>query len=140
MDTDRKRELRAILTERRREVADEIILKLHDIRTEGAEQHNSKVVRNSMDVANDGILEDIELLLVKTKADTLTKINEALGRLNHDVYGLCFDCGGEIAEKRLRALPFAVRCKDCEEKREFSEQRERELTRRGYVGLLFDRS
>ncbi|MBY0493356.1 MAG: TraR/DksA C4-type zinc finger protein [Cyanobacteria bacterium] len=27
----------------------------------------------------------------------------------------CFECGEEIAEARLRALPFAVRCKDCEE-------------------------
>ena len=33
-------------------------------------------------------------------------------------------------EKRLRALPFAVRCKDCEEARENVEQRERKLNAR----------
>ena len=52
------------------------------------------------------------------KAETLNKINEALARLEDGRYGLCFECGDEIAEARLRALPFAVRCKDCEEARE----------------------
>jgi RNA polymerase-binding transcription factor DksA len=53
------------------------------------------------------------------KAETLNKrINEALNRLEEGKYGYCFECGEEISEARLRALPFAVRCKDCEEARE----------------------
>ena len=49
------------------------------------------------------------------------------------------ECGEEIAEKRLRALPFAVRCKDCEEAREVAERRERQLAaRRGAAPLFFD--
>ena len=52
-------------------------------------------------------------------------------------YGNCFDCGSEIAEKRLRALPFAVRCKDCEEAREMAEQRERQLAARRSTSSLF---
>jgi len=63
------------------------------------------------------------------KAETLQKINEALARLEEGKYGYCFECGEEIAEQRLRALPFAVRCKDCEEAREVAEQRERIATR-----------
>jgi hypothetical protein len=42
------------------------------------------------------------------------------------------------AEARLRALPFAVRCKDCEEAREIAQQRERILARRGSSSLGFD--
>jgi len=39
----------------------------------------------------------------------------------------------------LRALPFAVRCKDCEEARENAEQRERQLqARRGTSSLFLD--
>ena len=52
------------------------------------------------------------------KAETLSKINEALARLEEGAYGYCFECGQEISQQRLRALPFAVRCKDCEEARE----------------------
>ena len=59
------------------------------------------------------------------KAETLNKINDALARLEEGDYGNCFECGEEIAEKRLRALPFAVRCKDCEEAREVAAKRER---------------
>ena len=48
-------------------------------------------------------------------------------------------CGEEIAEKRLRALPFAVRCKDCEEAREIKQQRDRLMAqRRGAASLFID--
>ena len=47
--------------------------------------------------------------------------------------------GDEISEARLRALPFAVRCKDCEEAREVAAQRERSLAqRRGSSSLFYD--
>ena len=60
-------------------------------------------------------------------------------RLDQGDYGNCFDCGEEIAEKRLRALPFAVRCKDCEEARENAQQRERQVAaRRGASSLFLD--
>ena len=87
------------------------------------------------------IQEDIELALIQMKAETLNKINEALARLEEGRYGLCFECGDEIAEARLRALPFAVRCKDCEAARETAEQRERMMAqRRGSSALFFDMS
>jgi DnaK suppressor protein len=72
------------------------------------------------------------------KSETLNKINDALARLEAGNYGDCFDCGEEIAEKRLRALPFAVRCKECEEAREVAAQRERQATRRGASSLFLD--
>ena len=52
-------------------------------------------------------------------------------RLEDHTYGDCFECGDQISEARLRALPFAVRCKDCEEARETAEQRERAMAKRG---------
>ena len=73
------------------------------------------------------------------KSETLHKIEEALARLEQGNYGYCFECGDEISEKRLRALPFAVRCKDCEEAREIAQQRERQLAqRRGSASLFLD--
>ena len=87
------------------------------------------------------IQEDIEFALIQMKSETLNKINEALRRLDEGTYGNCFECGDGIAEARLRALPFAVRCKDCEEARETAEQRERMLAqKRGSSTLFFDMS
>ena len=51
----------------------------------------------------------------------------------------CFECGEEIAQPRLRALPFAVRCKDCEEALEMAQQRVRVQSRRGLSELGFER-
>ena len=52
------------------------------------------------------------------KGETLQRVREALVRLDAGEYGYCVECEGEIAEKRLRALPFAVRCTACEESHE----------------------
>ena len=69
------------------------------------------------------------------------KVDAALRRLEEGTYGDCFECGDEIAEARLRALPFAVRCKDCEEARETAERRERAAAqKRGSSALFYDMS
>ena len=82
---------------------------------------------------------NIELALIQMKSETLNKINDALTRLDQGDFGYCFECGEEIGEKRLRALPFAVRCKECEEAREVAEQRARHLaSRRGGSSLFLD--
>ena len=85
------------------------------------------------------IQDDIEFALIQMKAETLNKIDEALRRLEEGTFGYCFECGEEISERRLRALPFAVRCKDCEEAREVRQQRERLMAqRRGAASLFID--
>jgi DnaK suppressor protein len=61
---------------------------------------------------------DLDSALLQMRAETLTRIDAALGRLDAWKYGSCAECGDEITERRLRALPFAVRCQACEEKRE----------------------
>jgi DnaK suppressor protein len=82
-----------------------------------------------------GVQQDIAFALIELKAETLNAIDAALHRLDDGTYGDCFDCGGEIAEARLRALPFTVRCIDCERARETLHQRERMGQRRGSSSL-----
>ena len=61
----------------------------------------------------------------------------ALTRLAEGTYGYCYECGDEIAERRLRALPFAARCKRCEEVCETERNRERVLESRSKAVALF---
>jgi DnaK suppressor protein len=111
---------------------------MRDVRSEGPTS-NVQGVLDAVESSEADIQEDIEFALIQMKAETLQKINEALGRLEEGAYGYCFECGEEISERRLRALPFAVRCKDCEEAREVALQRERVLAqRRGAASLMFD--
>ena len=67
--------------------------------------------------------EDISFALMEHKIDELRRVDEALARIKEGTYGNCGECGGPISERRLAFLPFAVRCKSCEEKRENASRR-----------------
>ncbi len=135
----RYNELKAMLEGRRRELQTEVQGKIRDVREEGTWGSKLNDVLDAVESSEADIQEDIEFALIQMKGETLNKINDALARLDNGDYGFCFECGEEIAEKRLRALPFAVRCKDCEEARENAEQRQRQLAaRRGASSLFFD--
>jgi DnaK suppressor protein len=135
-NNSRYNQQRTKLEERPRELLIEVQGKNSDVRAEGGKERDVLDQGESSEV---DIQEDIEFALIQMKSETLNKINEALRRLEEGTYGNCFECGDEIAEARLRALPFAVRCKDCEEARETAEQRERMLARKsGSSALFFD--
>jgi DnaK suppressor protein len=139
MDQARYEDLKQMLEGRKREILNEVQEKIRDVR---AENHSGKLahVLDSGESSEADIQEDIEFALIQMKAETLTKIDEALVRLEEGAYGNCFECGLEISEQRLRALPFAVRCKDCEEARETAARRERLMAQRHASSLFFDMS
>ncbi len=125
MSRTRYSELKQMLDGRRREIHAEVQGKMRGVREEGVWGGKLNEVLDAVESAEADIQEDIEFALVQMKSETLNKIPD--------------DCGEEIAEKRLRALPFAVRCKDCEEARENAQQRERQLaSRRGTSSLFLD--
>ena len=132
-------ELKAMLEGRRRELYAEVQGKMRDVRAEGTWGGKQGEVFDAVESSEVDIQDDIEFALIQMKSETLNKIDDALARLEAENYGNCFECGDEIAEKRLRALPFAVRCKDCEEARENAEQRQRQMAaKRGSASLFMD--
>ncbi len=48
--------------------------------------------------------------------DKLKAIDHALRRLETGEYATCEDCGDGIPEKRLRAVPWAAYCLDCQDR------------------------
>ena len=129
MNDERYKELRCILEDRREEIAGEVKDKIRMVRTEATESG----VRRLADVGENSesdIQDDIEFALIQMKAETLARIAAALNRLEEGTYGYCYECGGEITEQRLRVLPFAARCRDCEVVRETERTRERMLAAR----------
>lgn len=135
---DRYFELKRILEERRFEIIGEVQSKMRDVRNEDARLARQSV-RDEAETCELDIQDDIEFALLQMKAETLEKINEALARLEQGRYGHCYECGEDIAERRLRALPFAVRCTHCEEARETERQRDRVVqSREGATSLFSD--
>jgi len=71
------------------------------------------------------LYEDISLKQLSSHGETLRKIDEALRKLNEGTYGTCEDCGEKIDEERLKILPFAIYCIDCQERKEQFEEMKR---------------
>lgn len=70
--------------------------------------------------------EGVDLALLEMRNRMKRSVDQALLRLDEGVYGNCEDCGGEIEEKRLMAMPFAQLCIRCQRKKEELEKIERE--------------
>ena len=60
--------------------------------------------------------EDVSLRKLSTHRETLVKIDESLRKLDEGTYGICESCGEEISEQRLKVMPSAIHCKDCQER------------------------
>ena len=130
----RERDLRQILHDRRRELVGDVRTRIRDACTDRASE-----VFDELDHSDAAMQEDIDFALIQMKAETLARVDEALTRIDAGHYGRCFACGGEIAEKRLRALPFAGRCTVCEEKKEQVQGRARQSAQsRAHLSLFSD--
>jgi DnaK suppressor protein len=111
---NREREgvLRRMLEERRGELQQ----KLRSIR-EDLPGHQDEV-RDAEEQSVTDFAQEMNFALVEMQAQTLVRIDEALQRLDSGAYGTCSECGQEITEARLKAVPFAVRCLECQEREE----------------------
>ena len=117
-------DLQRMLNERRNQIRMALQGKIRDVRADALWGGRLTEVFDAVESSEADIQGDIELSLLEMKSETLKQIDDALARLERGDYGTCGECGEDIAEKRLRALPFAVRCKDCEEARERTAQRQ----------------
>jgi DnaK suppressor protein len=120
-------EIRRILTARRNELLNQIESNLRDARAEASGQNRYRV--ESGETTEVHPEDELAFALLQLRGQVLNRIDEALRQLDEGSYGYCGECGDAIAAPRLRALPFAVRCRDCEEMREQSEPSERRQSR-----------
>jgi DnaK suppressor protein len=57
----------------------------------------------------------VSAAIVEITSRRLQDVEAALDRLQSGTYGSCSDCGAEIPAARLRALPYAERCRECQD-------------------------
>ena len=111
--------LKTMLEDRRREIQD----KLRSLRETMPDEMD--VVRDHEEQSVNDFVRDVDFALMQMKSDTLLGMDEALRRLEEGTYGVCSDCEAEIPEARLKALPFATRCRQCQEQVEAQQDEER---------------
>ena len=77
----------------------------------------SRMPYHMADVGTDNFEHEFMLGLIQNEEDELRRIDEALDRLKEGSYGLC-SCGKPIPKARLRALPYASLCIECQRNEE----------------------
>jgi RNA polymerase-binding transcription factor len=70
------------------------------------------------DKASNSYTKEFLFSLSNNERDMLQLVDEALIRIEAKSYGTCEVCEGELEKKRLEAVPWAKRCRECQEKQE----------------------
>ncbi len=71
-------------------------------------------VRDAEEQSMEDFVRGMDFALMEMESETLRKIDEAILRLQDGTYGMCRSCEEPISEARLKALPFASLCRDCQ--------------------------
>ena len=115
-DIKRRSVLLAMLTALR----DETYERVHELRREQGDD-NELAPGDEMDRARASIDVETHASLIARAEERLRYIDEAMTRAEKGRYGICAGCSEPILLERLRALPFAVYCVACQQKRRSSD-------------------
>ena len=89
-----------------------------------ADHEGRQTIESFIEVADVGeqsvtdFLNEMDISVVVQEVKELKAINAALRRMDEGNYGICGDCGEQIAAARLDVSPAAERCIDCQAKYE----------------------
>ncbi|MCE5198424.1 MAG: TraR/DksA C4-type zinc finger protein [Armatimonadota bacterium] len=67
------------------------------------------------DAATDTFMRTTDFAIDENYKGILEQIEEALRKIEQGTYGKCDRCGKDIRPERLRAIPYATLCIDCQE-------------------------
>ena len=79
-----------------------------------------------LDAVSEERARELDLLLTDREKQKLKQIDDALDRIEENLYGLCEECGVKIPKARLKVVPFAKYCVECKEVIEREEKYTRE--------------
>ncbi|MGD0281499.1 MAG: TraR/DksA C4-type zinc finger protein [Dissulfurispiraceae bacterium] len=124
-ESSRIERLRKLLIQKREDIIREAKKEIKRFKS-GENKQLVETVMDDGDLSVVDLAEDISLKQLSTHRETLIKIDAALRKLEEGTYGICEECGEDISEERLKILPFAIYCRDDQEKREIMEKIEQE--------------
>jgi RNA polymerase-binding protein DksA len=75
-------------------------------------------ISNFADLGSDNFEQDFAIGLIENSEETLREINAALDRIEEGTYGVCQESGEPIGKNRLKVIPWARLCIDCQRKAE----------------------
>jgi len=119
MDKKKRERFRRLLLKERERVLKEIENLEDEISSEQKELSGSSGYSyHPADIATDDYNREFNLGLASTEGEILYQIERALEKMETGEYGKCEDCKKEIDEERLKSIPYARFCIQCQKKRE----------------------
>jgi DnaK suppressor protein len=112
---ERKEELRRMLIQKKEELQKGIAKELGNYLRTGTIKDPCS---DWGDLAFSSLEAEMGFTMVDLRDRLVEKIDDALARLEIGTYGICENCGIEISEARLKALPYATRCTECQKMEE----------------------
>ena len=118
-------------------IKDMLLKKREDLVREIARRSKASTESGAQDIGDilDSVSEErtreLDMILTDREKRKLAQIDDALERIEDNTYGLCEDCGVKIPKARLKVLPFAKYCIECQEKTEREEKYTREEPEEG---------
>jgi DnaK suppressor protein len=88
------------------------------LKDETGELVSGSADQHMADTGTETVGREIDYTLEESDGRLLAAIDDALGRIEADTYGICVNCGSQIAPERLEAMPWATLCIDCKRKEE----------------------
>ena len=128
MSEGRTERLRQLLLARRQEIQQQIDELLAQHRADQI-QLREESVADTEDLSTRDSVSHQQLSILEVRNQMRLQVEAALQRLDEGTYGLCEDCRQPINEERLKAMPFARRCIDCQRHAELLEQIEKKEDR-----------
>jgi DnaK suppressor protein len=108
MDKQLLKVFRQELVAKRRELAGEV----DALKREGFSLGNDGIQDIGDDAANT-YARQVLLGLSERERALLHQIDDALDRIDDGTFGVCDECGDNIGESRLEAVPYAILCVEC---------------------------
>ena len=100
-------------------------------RSKASTESAAQDIGDILDSVSEERTRELDLILTDREKRKLAQIDDAIDRIEENTYGLCEECGIKIPKARLKVLPFAIFCVECQEKNEREEKYTREESEDG---------
>ena len=119
------KQLRQLLITERVKLAEEIksIARDASISPREASGDLSAYTIHMADMAADTYERELSMSIVSSEQEILYQIDDALKRLDDGSFGVCQQCSGPITMSRLKAVPYASMCIECQRAKEQKSKR-----------------
>jgi DnaK suppressor protein len=114
-------EIRSLLLKKKRELELELRQNIGKYKEEDPTGRTDIVFEEGEEKFLD-LEKEIDFGILDKKSHALKQVLDALSRLDEGDFGFCEACGQKIQFERLRAMPFAVLCRDCQQEKEMDER------------------